>query len=67
VGLCPHTIQLEKARKQYISLDTIIHKTIPGKYQEIADMITNKQIKGTLLEDASLLFFLAKRGTNAQR
>lgn len=67
MGLCPRNIQLEKARKQYIGLDTLIHKTIPGKYQEMADMITNKQIKGTLREDASLLFFLAERGTNAKK
>lgn len=39
---------------------------LPGKYHEMADMITNKQIKGTLQEDANLLSFLAEPGTNAQ-
>ncbi len=66
MGLCSHYIQLEKARKQYIGLDTIIQKMFPGKYHEMADMITNKQIKGTLQEDANLLSFLAEPGTNAQ-
>lgn len=67
MGLCPHNIQLEKARKQYIGLDTIIHKIIPGKYHEMADMITKKQIKGILQKMPTFHSFLVERSSNAQR
>jgi hypothetical protein len=63
----PPYYKLEKAREQYIGLDTTTHTIIPGKYHEMEGMITRKQIKAPCEKVPTFYLFLAERGSNAQR